>query len=79
MLAKVHFIGVSFGRLSNFLRVAWAVWLPVEITRILIGCYEVTKISSTVSSLWCTLLMTCVNKWLFAYGLEYSLNDLGEA
>ena len=70
-------IGVSVGRLSNLLRVYLGVWLPVEITRILIACYDVTKISSMVSSLWCTLLMACVNKW-FAYGLEYSLNDLGE-
>ena len=77
MLATVQSIGVSFGRLSNLLRVYLGVWLPVEITRILIACYDVTKISSTVSSLWCTLLMACANKW-FAYGLEYSLNDLGE-
>ena len=75
MLATLHSIGVSFGRLSDFFLIVG--WLPVEITRILIACYDVTKISSTVSSLWCTLLMACVNKW-FAYGLEYSLNDLGE-
>ncbi len=73
----MHSIGVSFGRLSNFLGFDWAVWLPVEMTNILIGCYDVTKMSSTVSSLWWILLMTCVNQW-FAYGLEYSLNDLGE-
>ena len=77
MLVTVQSIGVRFGRLSNLLRVDWGVWLPVEITRILIGCYDVAKMSSTVSSLWCILLMTCVNQW-FAYGLEYSLNDLGE-
>ncbi|KZR77228.1 hypothetical protein PMIT1320_00516 [Prochlorococcus marinus str. MIT 1320] len=76
MLATLHSIGVSFGRLSNFFELIGG-WLPVEITRILIACYDVTKISSTVSSLWSTLLMACVNKW-FAYGLEYSLNDLGE-
>ena len=73
----MHSIGVRFGRLSNFLRVDWAVWLSVEITRSLIGCYGVTKISSIVSSLWCILLMAFVNTW-FAYGLEYSLNDLGK-
>ena len=76
MLATAHSIGVSFGGLSNVFELMGG-WLPVEITRILIACYDVTKISSTVSSLWYTLLMACVNKW-FAYGLEYSLNDLGE-
>ena len=76
-MTQVHSIRVNFARLNNFLRADWAVWLPVENTRSLIGCYGVTKISSTVSSLWYILLMACVNKW-FAYGLEYSLNDLGE-
>ena len=73
----MHSIGVSFARLNNFLRADWAVWLLVDITRGLIGFYGVTKISSTVSSLWCILLMACVNKW-FVYGLEYSLNDLSK-
>ncbi len=77
IVATVHSIGVSFAKSNNFVRVDWSVWLPVDIIRSLTGCYGVTKISSTVSSLWCILLMACVNKW-FAYGLEYSLNDLSE-
>lgn len=51
-MAKVHSIGVSFAKLNNIVRVGWVAWLPVDITRSLIGCYGVTKISSTVSSLW---------------------------
>ena len=73
----MHSIGVSFARLNNFLRADWAVWLLVDITRVLIGFYGVTKLSSTVSSLWRILLMACVNKW-FAYGLEYGLDSLCE-
>ena len=76
-MATVHSIGVSFARLNNFLRADWAVCVLVEIARILIGFYGVTKISSTVSLPWYILLMACVNK-CFDYGLEYSLNDLSE-